>query len=376
MLVNKIANSIQSFLLWILLLPILAACTSTTERSQPGPDASACFIIYDAGSSATRLFIYQETATGWVKHRGPETDALSDPVRMTRGKSMADADMLISDILIALDNIRRNGPPDKNDEPQWSAFDWQANCNQKTAAVYATAGMRLAEKADAGNSALLWEKLNKRLGEKLGVAVTTRTLSEYEEGLYAWLALRELREDENFGVAEMGGVSLQVTFPCPLCESAPKVRVKGRTVPVFGYSFLGWGQDEAWRKFGGEPACAWGAGLKVPDWQVADCEASMTGFAETAADISEMVSDSEELHWYLTSAFAYMKETDIDNYCRREVDSGYEPESSCFRAIYLENVLESLDLPADSELSDVNWTLGAVVCTATQCLDTQSVNTQ
>lgn len=357
-----------SLLLWSVLV---AACTSSPERLKPGPDASACYIIYDAGSSATRLFVYQETATGWLNHKGPKTGALSDPIRGTRGKSMADANNLINDVLLALDDMHRDGPADKNGESQWTAFDWQQNCSTKAVAVYATAGMRLAEKQDAINSALLWTKLNDRLSEKLGVSVTTRTLTEYEEGLYSWLAIRESRDDESFGVAEMGGVSLQVTYPCPFCGTAPKVKVKGQIIPVFGHSFLGWGQDEAWRKFGGLTACAWGAGLKIPNWEVDACEASMVGFAEASADVTGMVKDSGDLHWYLTSAFSHMQNTDIDNFCRKGINSGFDPESSCFRAVYLQSVLDTLALPDDYELSDVNWTLGAVVCTATRCLETQ-----
>lgn len=350
---------------------LTAACTSSPERAQPDPDASRCYIIYDAGSSATRLFIYQETAKGWLKHKGPQTGALSDPVRGTRGKSMSDVNNTISDVLITLDDIRRMGPPDNNGEPQWTAFDWQTHCSTLAAAVYATAGMRLAEKQDARNSALLWTRLNDRLSEKLGVSVTTRTLTEYEEGLYSWLALRELREDGNFGVAEMGGASLQVTFPCPSCEAAPKVRVKDRTVAIFGHSFLGWGQDEAWRKFGGSSACSPGAGSKVPDWSVDDCEKAIAGFSGASADITALVKDSGDLKWYLSSAFSYMQSTDIDYFCRRGINSGFEPESSCFRAIYLEHVLDTLALPAGYELSDLNWTLGAVVCSVTQCLETR-----
>ena len=350
---------------------LTAACTNSPERVRPDPDASPCYIIYDAGSSATRLFIYQETTTGWLMHKGPQTGALSDPIRRTRGKSMSDANNTISDVLIALDNIRRTGPPDKDGELQWTAFDWQLHCSTLAAVVYATAGMRLAEKQDARNSALLWTKLNERLSEKLGVSVTTRTLTEYEEGLYSWLALRELREDGNFGVAEMGGASLQVTFPCPSCEDAPQVRVKGRAMAVFGHSFLGWGQDEAWRRFGGSLACSWGAGLKVPNWSVDDCEKAIVGFSAASAGITGLVEDSGDLKWYLTSAFFYMQSTDIDYFCRRGINSGFEPESSCFRAIYLEKVLDTLALPTTYELSDVNWTLGAVVCSATQCLETQ-----
>ena len=349
----------------------MAACSSTPERVQPDPDASACYIIYDAGSSATRLFIYEETGSGWLKHKGPETDALSDPVRRNRGKSMSDANNVIANILIALDNIRRDGPVDENGDPEWPAFDWRSRCIVKAAAVFATAGMRLAEVQDPRNSALIWRNLNERLSTKLGMSVTTRSLTEYEEGLYAWLALRELRSDGDFAVAEMGGVSLQVTFPCPFCENATRVRVKDETVPVFGHSFLGWGQDEAWRKFRNSSACAWGAGLKDPNWRVDDCEAAMVEFAESAAEVSRKVESSGNMRWYLTSAFSYMQNTDIDHFCRKGINDGFQPESSCFRAVYLQNVLDSLSVPSNYELSKVNWTLGAVVCTATRCLETR-----
>jgi hypothetical protein len=369
--IKNILKNNSLCLLLIISLLLITACSSTSERQRPDPDASSCYIVYDAGSSATRLFIYEETEAGWFMHKGPETDALSDPVRRNRGKSMSDSNQVVSDILLALDRIRRHGPPVKPGELEWMAFDWPRRCNVKAAAVYATAGMRLAEKQDERNSALIWEKLNDRLSEKLGMPVTTRTLTEYEEGLYAWLALRELGAEGDFGVAEMGGVSLQVTFPCPLCENAKPVKVKDQTVPVFGHSFLGWGQDEAWRKLKNASDCSWGAGIKNPNWEVDECEAGMVEFAETAAEVTGKVKTAGEMRWYLTSAFSYMQETDIEYFCRRGINDGFQPESSCFRAVYLQNVLDTLAVPSDYELSDVNWTLGAVVCTDTQCLETQ-----
>lgn len=366
----KKINRIALYFTLMLSLVFAVACSSTVERPQPDDDASACYVIYDAGSSATRLYIYQETEAGWIKHTGPETDALSDPVRRNRGKSMSDVNVVIADMLISLDDIRRNGPPDKNGNPQWSAFDWQTRCDTRGTAVYASAGMRLAERLYPKNSALLWKKLNKRLAKKMGMSVSTRTITEYEEGLYAWLALRELQADGNFGVAEMGGVSLQVTFPCPSCEDARQVRVKDQIVPVFSHSFLGWGQDEAWKRSINKPACGWGAGLKISNWQVVDCEAGKSEFADAAAAVTSRIKDSKGFRWYLTSAFRYMQDTDIDNFCRKGI-SGFEPDSSCFRAIYLQNALSVLAIPAESEPSDANWTLGAVVCTSTRCLDIQ-----
>lgn len=353
------------------MLLLVGACTTPVKPGQPDQDASACFIIYDAGSSRTRLFVYQQTATGWRKHLGPTSDALADPIRGNRGKTMRDADSVIGDLLSALDLVRSDGPLDKKGRPEWPAFDWQQQCRIETAAVYATAGMRLAEQRDSEASALLWKKLNERLSEKLGMTVSTRTLTEYEEGLYAWLALRETQADARFGVAEMGGASLQITFPCPLCETARRVSVKGVPMDIFSHSFLGWGQDETWKKLGDLPACQWAAGRKNSAWQIEDCEAGMQEFADVTADVAKMIKGSNGLRWYLTDAFRYMQSTDIDNFCRQGIDSGFKPESSCFRAVYLQNVLNTLALPVESEPSDVNWTLGAVVCTSTRCFDLQ-----
>lgn len=357
-------------LLLVFTLVFTAACTTPSEIVQPGVDATDCHIIYDAGSSATRLYIYQETPSGWLKHKGPHTDPLSDPIRRNRGKSLSDVNAVIADTLIALDDIRRDGPPDRNGETQWYAFDWRRHCKVKSAAVYATAGMRLAEIQDARNSGLLWKRLNKRLSKKLGMDVTTRTLSEYEEGLYAWLALRELKPDGDFGIAEMGGVSLQVTFPCPSCDNARQVRVKDVIMPVFSHSFIGWGQDEAWKKYRNINACSRGAALKIPDWRVDDCEGVLE-FEDTAADVKRMVENAEGFQWYLSSAFRYMQNTDIENFCRRGINDGFQPESSCFRAVYLSSVLNTLELMDKSEPTDVSWTLGAVACTATRCLEVQ-----
>lgn len=359
----------------LLSLPVLVlwlgACTMREERPQFESNVTPCSIIYDAGSKRTRLYIYQQTAAGWVKHRGPKTSALADPVRGIRGKSMADAASVVDEVVAALENIRRDGPLNKKGVPQWPAFDWQYKCSTGDVSVYATAGMRLAEQQDAGSSAVLWKMLNDRLSAAVGMPVTTRTLSGFEEGLFAWLAKREEEENGSFGVAEMGGASIQVTFPCADCDTSRPVKVKGEIQHIYSHSLLGWGQDEAWEKFGSLPACARGAGKHNPDWQTDDCAVGMAAFTNVAAEIEIYVRAGHGLRWYLSDAFRYMQSSDIDEFCRKGNDSGFEPVSSCFRAVYLQNVISSLGLPTASETTDINWTLGAVVCTTTRCLDTQ-----
>jgi len=356
------------FLRLIVVALLLGACTTHIENTPSKNDAPVCHVVYDAGSSRTRLYIYQQTAAGWLKHRGPRTAALADPVRENRGKTMADAGIVVDEIVTALENMRRDGPLTEYGQPEWPAFDWQTQCNIDAAAVYATAGMRLAEQQDAEASELLWKMLNDKLSAVLGIAVTTRTLTGYEEGLFAWLAIREKQGDGYFGVAEMGGASIQVTFPCPKCKTSRRVRVKGQLVPVYSYSFLAWGQDEAWKKIEYLPDCTPGIGLKKPHWKIADCAAGMVVFSDVADDIEKYIRATDGLRWYLSGAFQYMRDTDIEQFCRKGIDSGFEPQTSCFRAVYLPHVLNTLGLLAESEASDVDWTLGAVVCTATRCL--------
>lgn len=350
---------------------LAGACTTGIKDSGEETTALPCYIVYNAGSSGTRLFIYQQTAAGWVTHRGPQTGALADPVRAIRGKTMADAADVVGRIVNSLEGMRQDGPVNKNGEPAWRAFDWPAQCDVKAAAVYATAGMRLAEKRDPAASGVLWKLLNDRLGNALGMKVTTRTISGYEEGLFAWLAIGEGRKDNNFGIAEMGGASVQITFPCDDCEGAGLVRAGAHRVALYSDSFLGWGQDEAWKKFQPLPACERGVGLRNPQWQPTDCEAGMMLESDAVDSINARVVNRPDLHWYTSGAFRYMRDTDIDQFCRKGIDSGFEPETSCFRAVYLQQVLNRLGLPDTAEQSAVDWTLGAVLCTATRCREVQ-----
>lgn len=352
------------------LLLLLSACTRplvpTIEKHSPQP----CHIIYDAGSAATRLYVYQKTASGWFMHDGPEVAALADPVRKTRGKAGSDANIVVDEIVAALEGIRTDGPLNKKGKPEWIAFDWREQCSVEAVSVLATAGMRMAKQKDAVATKAIWSLLNQRLASAVGMQVTTRTLSGYEEGLYAWLATREKRAGSNFGMAEMGGVSLQVTFPCAHCKASRQVMVKGQSEAIYSYSFLGWGQDEAWKKSGSLAACARAAGLDNPDWKPADCARGMAVFSDTFSMLKKNISQSTDMDWLLSGSFRYRRDTDIDEFCRKGSDSGFQQTTSCFRAVYLQYVIDGLGLPANSKPSNVDWTLGAVICADTQCLDT------
>jgi hypothetical protein len=347
---------------------LLAGCAGITGEDRDGGELPACHIIYDAGSSSTRLFVYQRTASGWQAQRGPVTDALADPVRGNRGKTMQDAGAVVDDIVMALEDLRHDGPAGSAGEPEWPGFDWKKQCRVESAAVYATAGMRMAEQLRPRASSQLWQMLDQKLSAALQVDVTARSLTGYEEGLFAWLAKRQAEPDGNFGLAEMGGASMQVTFPCRACQSSRPVRVNGQTMPIYSRSLLGWGQDEAWKKYSHLPACQVGSGNFDPGWTAADCAQGMEGFRAAITGIVDNIKPAGSLRWYISDAFRYLQDADIDDYCRQGIESSFQPVSACFRAVYLNNILDALGLTGIAEKSEVSWTLGAVVCTDTRCL--------
>ena len=97
----------------------------------------------------------------------------------------------------------------------------------------------------------------------------------------------------------------------------------------------------------------------------------MEALSDTIAFLKEDISHSSDLHWYLSGTFRYMQGTDVEEFCRKGSDSGFEQQTSCFRAVYLQYVLEKLGIPKDARSVDMDWTLGAVICADTQCLETQ-----
>ncbi|OQW93475.1 MAG: hypothetical protein BWK79_10920 [Beggiatoa sp. IS2] len=361
---------------------ILATSVSVAETNGP----AACHIVYDAGSSGTRLYIYEQQDKAWLEHEGPKVSALADPVREIRGKHWKDAESVTIEVVSALDSIKQDGPV-KGDKPAWKAFDWTKHCQIKSAGVYATAGMRLAEQANKERSVTLWASLKQKLAAKLGptVDIEARTLTGYEEGLYAWLAVREQQPDDSFAIAEMGGASAQITFPCAKCDEndpdTKTVQLSGKHLQIYSYSFLGLGQDEASHSLGFPTSCANGIGTQQSGWKAQDCanQIQLTGSKgirdpydfdgeQRGAHEQPPIAQADSNRWFLTGAFNYMNASNIETYCLKDPKLS-EEESFCFRSIYPEKYLETLKIPVNSPKMNVSWTQGAVICKANSCLE-------
>ncbi|WP_160181331.1 nucleoside phosphatase [Paraglaciecola mesophila] len=373
---------------------------------------NVCHIIYDAGSSGTRLFIYEQTGTNLITHSGPKVGALADPLRGVTDSHITDIDSIVGRVISSLDLMRRDGER-YNGEPEWLGFDWVNQCNIASAKIYATAGMRIAEQSNPEGSLAMWQALGLKLAAKVGpeVLVETKTISGFEEGLFAWLSLQDTGGTTDFGMVEMGGASSQVTFPCPDCsptnDAVKKVRVNGKPIQIYSYSYLGLGQDEAPKSLTFPaidpvpPNCAFGVGDGLKDWSVARCadeilltvkgassalkdpynySSSITQGAKGTDGIKEgqkirgttntLPNSLKNISkWTLTGAFNYRKETDINECCFNKSSACYKPQSACFTPIYLDKYLQTLDIPlARTTTKEESWTRGAVQCEIENCL--------
>jgi hypothetical protein len=349
------SSIIWRWLLLCLSLCLLTACSSVAEQAAEEASTGTCQVIYDAGSSSTRLYLYEQTANGWIQHRGRSSAALSDPVRRIRGKSENDIETVVGELIDSLREIQLSGDVD---------------CDISGVAVLATGGMRIAERQDPATSALLWSRVESVLGSFLGIPVDARTISGFEEGLYAWMAQREEQGTNDFGLVEMGGASFQVVFPCDRCSSSRRVRVVGQPVRIYSRSLNDWGQDEAWHRYGNAPACQRGAGKGKPGWQVSECTAPMVALESLAGGIRREIDTSGVSSWYTAGAYRYSRDDDVERFCRQGELSDYQPESACFRAAYLHDLLEQLGIAGSVSSTGADWTLGAAICAATRCLET------
>jgi len=384
------------------------------ERSQ-GPDLEdpkgarteslarpECRVVFDAGSSETRMHLYvREEGGGWVSRAERQGLAMADPVLERGGKTWTDAEAVVDELGGMFADV---------------AADWSGRCTLRSISVLATGGMRLAAQHSAPRSAQLHRRVCAALREEATQTraaqpsrpslwaseprVESRTLTGVEEGVYAWLAVATTRGRRDFGLVEMGGASVQIVFPCPGCADARAVRLYGSSgVPggsgsgrgepevleLYAHSFLGLGTSEAAGNVGTGPACAYGAGEQPgPDgraWSPEDCRRNMViiddaglldprGPSGSANSVRVPVPLSDAAvvqgEWALAGAFAYADPSDIGTCCESRGDC-YDTENACFRAVYQPALLDALGIAGRAE--SLSWTAGAVACIADDCLN-------
>ena len=117
--------------------------------------------------------------------------------------------------------------------------------------ILATAGMRMLDSKDAGET---YKQITSQIRTKGYKLDTAMTISGRYEGLYAWLATgvkngnlgisneKLTYHGVPFGIIELGGASMQQTFPVDVKNSSYINRFG--TANIYSKSYLGWGIDE------------------------------------------------------------------------------------------------------------------------------------
>ena len=211
--------------------------------------------VIDAGSSGTRLFLYRVEPGRFARVEkllekefplmasGAKEDGINNFVRPDDPAGQATVVPEIIDPL--LEHAGR------------FLVDTATNPSAVEVNLLATAGMRYAERLH-GRPAVesLYESIRDGIhhhGFRVGEVRTT--CGSEEEGIWTWINLNDVvvrafdEGDEPVGIVEVGGSSLQLTFPTDedpdVVPHVHRVDLAGRHYVVSCRSFLGLGQDDA-----------------------------------------------------------------------------------------------------------------------------------
>ncbi len=240
-----------------LVLCILLAGVTSTVSAQP-TNAAQYTAVIDAGSSGSRIFLYETRKTeAFIEIRGVAlknsrvTPGLSSYNQAAGSFAVSSAGASLAPLLDTLrDHLAANNIPQE----------------QVPVYVLATAGMRQIDRQAPEVSRAIYQNVQEtitRLGHPLGSkgvatipgAFTTSsvgTLSGQNEALFGWLDVNYLMGNfetngQTVGIVEMGGASAQVAYA--VSDNLPnsnviKQPVNGKIYYVFALSYLDLGLDQ------------------------------------------------------------------------------------------------------------------------------------
>ena len=236
-LLKTFSQRLQTFLLAGLM--VLGCAGVGLVSAQPaGPSFQA---VIDAGSSGTRLYLYEARQGS----EGPTVSLLfeEDPDALRGLSSYVDKpDQAgtgeIAPLLVALEGFLTS-----------KAIDPKA----VSVSVLATAGMRLVDSSAANR---IYESVRQEVTSRGFSLRQAKTITGQEEGVYGWVDVNYLKGNlgqgrTTEGIVEVGGASAQVALAVKstagLGNAVKRVNIGAQQYDVLSVSFLGLGQNEARR---------------------------------------------------------------------------------------------------------------------------------
>ena len=393
--------------------------------------ADTCQLVFDAGSSGTRLYAYENTTDG-LKEIFPNPITIDIGVSWALEKKQCGEQACTdTDIEQAVAGLIREFHQHRTD-----------HCAAGITAVslYATAGMRLAaQKRGRQSLSQTYQQLKSEILKtfaSLGDAypevtkdnITVRTLSGQEEGIYTWLTINSLKNNriDLDGIFEVGGASLQLAYPCTdydqVClQNSVRVSYKGRGINLFSYSWLGLGRTEAYRIFNAEkgfPCNSVADSKNGSPFNLERCRTAMASafsfhgkdeftlrdplnynaFGVKGYSVAISIPPGTEFHGAGGIGYENLKtlKQDATEICNQTVADliahqedkfesiRYTPESllhsQCFARLYFDTLLDNIPgLTLVSNNREINgvkvgWTLGAAICEQTGCIDKKNLS--
>ena len=226
---------------------VFALLCFTVSAKQKSEQQAEYVILFDAGSSGTRMSIYQFLESGKFIKASDVKELDPSPSKIKPGISeLADDPSQVEAYMMPLlESAKKTIPQDK----------------QSSTPIYllATAGMRLVP-TDQANAIL--DEVRKLFHDKAKCPflfqedVDVRIISGTAEGIYSWITVNFLTgifgtNQASYGSLDLGGASHQNTWDLKRKKNPEtfSISVAGKTYNVFARSYLGYGQDEAKERY-------------------------------------------------------------------------------------------------------------------------------
>ena len=303
---------IRFMLVFLCLFTSVASADTSPTVCQTQP----CVAIVDAGSTGTRLHIYAY-----------DEDDQKNPIhvhevwrkKITPGFSSIQPNTTA--IYAYLNDLFADAP--SNNIPVY---------------FYATAGMRLISDLQQKR---YYETLTHWFStQSQWSLLEAKTITGQEEGVFGWLAVnyklgRLQSLDEPFvGLMDMGGASVQVTFPVSKSNTTHQnnqtdIDIYNKHISLFAASFLGLGQTEISHQHFNTSAC-FSHGYPLPTGEPAEgdadtCQQEITKSINLVHGVHATVAPTMEANamptWYAISGISNLVKTPAFNFKNNEFTS-------------------------------------------------------